>query len=123
MSDRNDAACLGTLEEVHEVRGDPARRIVLERGWFRRTAVPQQVGRDDAVASLGEEGDLVAPVVRGRGEAVDEEQGRLRRVLGRGDEGVVGVSGLGEDVFVRAGIHCVCVMRGLEGEAAQLDRL
>lgn len=107
MPDRNRAPGLDLPEDVDEVRADAARGVVLKAGRLVRAAVPEEVGRDDAVAGAEEERDLVAPVVRGRREAVDEEQRELGRVARRGDEGVVGVSGAGADVFVRAGVHGV----------------
>ena len=50
---------------------------------------------------------------------MDEEDGRLRRVGGRGDERVVGVPGADLDVFVRAGIHWVDVrdVRGVRANS------
>lgn len=119
MPDRDRAPDLGLGEDVDEVRADAARGVVLELGRLVGAAVPEEVGRDDAVAGAEEERDLVAPVVCGRREAVHEEQRELGRVPRRHDKGVVGVSGAGADVFVRAGVHSVSSVRlhctGAEG--------
>lgn len=107
MPYRDRAPSLNLPEDVDEVRTNAARGVVLEVRRLVRPAVPEEVWGDDAVAGAEEERDLVAPVVCGRREAVHEQQRGLGCVAGRGDEGVVGVSGAGADVFVRAGVHGV----------------
>lgn len=105
MSYNNNALGLALIDDIHEVSSDLAGGVVLKTSWFGRPAVTKEVGRDDSVTSLGEKGRLVAPVIRGGGEAVHKEQRELGSVLGRGNESVVGVPRLGQDVFVRAGVH------------------
>ena len=99
------------VEEGDEVGGHCLGAVGGCGGGVGGRAVAEEIGGEDAVAGA-EVGDLVAPVVRGGGEAVEEEEGWGGGGGGGGENvevgvGVVGRGGDGEGVAV-LGVPDVC---------------